>query len=138
MDKRWSGDGPQCGDAGVLSAPLREPDLPQAAQAGGSERSGVPCESTLLLPGINTCWGLGLTAHTFALPSLLSCNCHRSSLTILFNKYVSAAVLWVISCIYCCILGERYNSVFWPFYYILFKWETIDQAPACPSVSVPP
>lgn len=35
---------PQCGDAGVLSVPLRE-TLPQSAQAGPSEGSGVSCES---------------------------------------------------------------------------------------------
>lgn len=79
---------PQCSEAGVLSAPLRESDLPQTAQAGGSEGSGVPCESTLLFPGIDTRWGLGPTAHTLTLtlPSLLSCNCRRNSFTILSNS----------------------------------------------------
>lgn len=50
MFVEWTSDGvemsPQCGDAGVLSVPLREHDLPQAAQVGLSEGSGVLCEST--------------------------------------------------------------------------------------------
>lgn len=76
----------QCSGVGVLPAPLRESGFPQVAQAGESEGSGVPCGSFLLLPGINTHWGLDPTAHTLTLPSLLSCDCHTSSLSVLFNS----------------------------------------------------
>lgn len=123
---------PQCSSVGVLSALLREPDLPQAAQAGGSEGSGVSWENTLLLPGVNAHCGLGPTAHTLTLPSLLSCEGLTSSPSYL-TAYLSAAGLWVTSCIYRCTLGEGYTLSSG-----LFKWETIGQASVPLSLSLLP
>lgn len=107
MSVEWISNGTKmslrCSDAGALPAPFRAPDLPHVAQAGGSEGLEGRSENTLLLPGINTSWSLGLTVLT--LPFLLSCSCRtRSPFCCLSNSWCS--LFWVTFCIYCCIWGK--------------------------------
>lgn len=109
MGKRWHGDESTVQWCGVLPAPLREPDLPQAAEAGGSEDSGVPCESTLLLPGVWVPLPTSLSCSLFS--AVTAAGAHSPS-------YPSAAVLWVFMAVF---WGRGIITVFWPFYCSLFK-----------------